>query len=88
MALVVPALAGALAGWWFLREGENHFDEWLSIKVRARWFTATASTLVLGVVIGSCGRPLTAALAWVARGSAGRRAAHGHRSGPAAHGIL
>src|SRR6476661_4591999 len=35
VALVVPALAGALAGWWFLREGENHFDEWLSIKIRA-----------------------------------------------------
>ena len=53
MALVVPALAGALAGWWFLREGENHFDEWLSIKVRARWFTAAASTLVLGAMIGA-----------------------------------
>ena len=35
MALVVPVLAGVLAGWWFLREGENHFDEWLSIKVPA-----------------------------------------------------
>lgn len=45
VALVVPVLAGALAGWWFLREGENHFDEWLSIKVRARWFTASASTI-------------------------------------------
>ncbi|SFU03751.1 DUF6350 family protein [Arthrobacter sp. ov118] len=71
VALVVPALAGALAGWWFLREGENHFDEWLSIKIRARWFTAAASTLVLGAVIGSIAGLLAAGLAWLARGSAG-----------------
>ncbi|MEN3345817.1 MAG: hypothetical protein V7635_2393 [Arthrobacter sp.] len=70
-ALVVPALAGVLAGWWFLREGENHFDEWLSIKIRARWFTAAASTLVLGVLIGSVAGLLAAGLAWLARGSAG-----------------
>jgi hypothetical protein len=71
VALVVPALAGALAGWWFLREGENHFDEWLSIKIRARWFTAAASTLVLGAVIGAVAGLLAAGLAWLARGSAG-----------------
>jgi len=71
VALVVPVLAGVLAGWWFLREGENHFDEWLSIKVRARWFTAAASTLVLGVLIGLVSGLLAAGLAWLARGSAG-----------------
>lgn len=71
VALVVPALAGLLAGWWFLREGENHFDEWLSIKVKARWFTATVSTLVLGAMIGAVAGILAAALAWLARGSAG-----------------
>ncbi len=71
VALVVPALAGALAGWWFLRAGENHFDEWLSIKIRARSFTAAASTLVLGVVIGSFAGLFAAALAWLAGGSAG-----------------
>jgi hypothetical protein len=70
-ALVVPVLAGTLAGWWFLREGENHFDEWLSIKMQARWFTAAASTLVLGVIVGGVAGLLTAGLAWLARGSAG-----------------
>ena len=70
VALAAPALAGALAGWWFLREGENHFDEWLSIKVRARWFTAVhppcagrGDRLRRGL--------LAAGLAWLARGSAG-----------------
>jgi hypothetical protein len=71
VALVVPVLAGLLAGWWFLREGENHFDEWLSIKVRARWFTATVSTLALGVLVGAAAGLLSAGLAWLARGSAG-----------------
>ena len=71
VALVVPVLAGVLAGWWFLREGENHFDEWLSIKVHARWFTATVSTLALGVLVGAVAGLLSAGLAWLARGSAG-----------------
>ena len=71
VALVVPVLAGALAGWWFLRAGENHFDEWLSIKIHARWFTATVSTLALGVLIGAVAGLLSAGLAWLARGSAG-----------------
>ncbi|OFI37682.1 hypothetical protein BIU82_07340 [Arthrobacter sp. SW1] len=71
VALVLPVLAGALAGWWFLREGENHFDEWLSIKIKARWFTAAASTVVLGALIGAVTGILAGALAWIARGSAG-----------------
>ncbi len=71
VALLVPVIAGVLAGWWFLREGENHFDEWLSIKVRARWFTATVSTLVLGVLAGAAAGLLAMGLAWLARGSAG-----------------
>jgi hypothetical protein len=71
VALVVPVLAGALAGWWFLREGENHFDEWLSIKVRARWFTASASTIVVGAIIGVAAGLMAGGLAWMARGSAG-----------------
>jgi hypothetical protein len=70
-ALALPIISGILAGWWFLREGENHFDEWLSIKVRARWFTATVSTVVLGALVGVAAGLLAAGLAWLARGSAG-----------------
>lgn len=70
-ALLIPVAAGVLAGWWFLREGENHFDEWLSIKIRARWFTASASTVCLGVVIGVVSGLLAAAIALIARGSLG-----------------
>lgn len=38
-ALIIPIMAGILAGWWFVRAGENHFDEWLSLKVRQRWLS-------------------------------------------------
>lgn len=70
-ALVLPVIAGILAGWWFLREGENHFDEWLSLKIRARWFTAPVSTLVLGVLVGLVAGILAAAAVLISGGSAG-----------------
>ena len=70
-ALLIPVAAGVLAGWWFLREGENHFDEWISIKVSARWFTASVSTICLGAVIGLVSGLLAAAAALIARGSLG-----------------
>lgn len=71
LAMLLPVAGGILAGWWFLREGENHFDEWLAIKIRARWFTAAASTVVLGLFIGAVCGLLSMALAWLARGSLG-----------------
>ncbi|MBF4993141.1 hypothetical protein ITX31_03310 [Arthrobacter gandavensis] len=70
-ALLIPVVAGVLAGWWFLREGENHFDEWISIKISARWFTASVSTICLGAVIGLVSGLLAAAAALIARGSLG-----------------
>ena len=70
-ALALPVVAGFLAGWWFLREGENHFDEWLSLKIRARWFTAPVSTLLLGVFVGLVAGILAAAAVLISGGSAG-----------------
>ena len=70
-ALLIPVAAGILAGWWFLREGENHFDEWLSLKIRARWFTAAASTLVLGIFVGAVTGLCAAGAALISRGSLG-----------------
>ncbi|WP_434617960.1 cell division protein PerM [Arthrobacter sp. A5] len=71
VAMVINVLAGALAGWWFLRAGENHFDEWLAIKVKTRWFTATVSTLALGAVIGASAGIFAGVLALLAHGSSG-----------------
>lgn len=70
-ALILPVIAGFLAGWWFLREGENHFDEWLSLKIRARWFTAPVSTLLLGVFVGLVSGILAAGAVLISGGSAG-----------------
>lgn len=52
VVLLLPVLAGVLAGWWLLRAGENHLDEWLSLKIPQRWASLTLSTLALGVAVG------------------------------------
>ncbi|MHA7306880.1 cell division protein PerM [Arthrobacter sp. TMN-49] len=70
-ALIIPVSAGLLAGWWFVRAGENHFDEWLSLKVRQRWLSLPLSTLFLGTVIASVAAVLSAILFWLSQGSIG-----------------
>lgn len=70
-ALLIPIIAGILAGWWFVRAGENHFDEWLSLKIRFRWLSLPSSTLFLGAVIGIAGAGFSWILFTVAHGSAG-----------------
>lgn len=69
--LLLPVLAGFLAGWWLLREGENHFDEWLSLKIRARWASLTLSTLALGVCVAVATAALAVVPFWLSTGSLG-----------------
>ncbi|MGV3016528.1 cell division protein PerM [Rothia sp. 88186D007BW] len=71
LALAVPLAAGALGGWWFFREGENHYDEWLSLKIRYRWLSWTLSTLGLAVLTLVPTFLLIALLGWAANGSLG-----------------
>lgn len=70
-ALAIPVLAGLLAGWWFFREGENHLDEWLEIKMEARWFTASVSTVCAAVLIGLAAGAMAAVVAWLSHASLG-----------------
>jgi hypothetical protein len=70
-ALAIPVLAGLFAGWWFFREGENHFDEWLVLHSAQRWLTATASTLALALLIGLAAGFGGAFVALVSRASLG-----------------
>lgn len=70
-ALIIPVSAGLLAGWWFVRAGENHFDEWVSLKVRQRWLSLPLSTLFVGAVIGSVAAVLSGILFWLSQGSIG-----------------
>lgn len=71
MALALPILAGVAAGWWFMREGENHFDDWLSIRIGQRWLSAGLSTIALGLVIGIVTGLMAGLVAWFSNGSAG-----------------
>ncbi|MFC8302836.1 DUF6350 family protein [Specibacter sp. NPDC057265] len=70
-ALLIPIAAGVLAGWWFVRAGENHFDEWLSLKVRVRWLSLPGSTLFLGMVTGLAAAAMAWLLFWLSQGSLG-----------------
>ncbi|GAA2561710.1 hypothetical protein HD598_000952 [Neomicrococcus aestuarii] len=69
--ILLPVLAGFAAGWWFMREGENHFDDWLDRKIQMRWLSFSLSTLFLGVAVGVGAGLLTAFAAFISGGSAG-----------------
>ena len=71
VVVVLPVLAGVLAGWWFLREGENHLDDWMAIRLPARWITFPLSTLLTGVLIGAVAGTLGMLLGLLAHGSLG-----------------
>lgn len=70
-ALLIPVVAGVLGGWWFVRTGENHFDEWLSVKIRVRWLSLPLSTVFLGAVTGLIAGAFGWVLFWAAQGSIG-----------------
>ena len=69
--LALPVLAGLLAGWWFCREGENHLDDWMAIRLPLRWFTFLLSTLLTVVFIAAVGSGTVAVLTWLSHGSLG-----------------
>ncbi|MEX5294520.1 DUF6350 family protein [Kocuria sp. CPCC 205268] len=71
VVVVLPVLAGVLAGWWFLREGENHLDDWMALRLPARWITFPLSTLLTGVLVGAVAGVLIMLLSWLAHGSLG-----------------
>lgn len=52
LLLAVPIGAGAVAGVWLLREGENHLDDWLHTRHGSRAVSLTLSTLALAVLTG------------------------------------
>ncbi|XKH55443.1 DUF6350 family protein [Citricoccus nitrophenolicus] len=69
--LLLPVAGGFLAGWWLLRDGENHFDEWLSLKIPRRWASLTLSTLALGVFVALATAALAILPFWLSTGSLG-----------------
>ncbi len=71
VGLLVPLAAGAIAGWWFLREGEDHLDEWVALKVPFRPLSALISAVALGVVTGILTSFGALWLGWISYGSLG-----------------
>ena len=71
VGLLVPLGAGAIAGWWFLREGEDHLDEWIALKVPFRPLSALISAVVLGVMTGIMTSFGALWLGWISYGSLG-----------------
>lgn len=69
--MFLPVVAGVVAGWWFMREGENHFDDWVDRKISIRWLSASLSTLFLGLVVGVGAGLLTALASYLSGGSLG-----------------
>lgn len=52
LVVALPILAGAVAGWWLVREGENHLDDWFSLRISWRPVSLALSTLLLGLFTG------------------------------------
>lgn len=71
VGLLVPLGAGAIAGWWFLREGEDHLDEWVALKVPFRPLSALISAVVLGVMTSIMTSFGALWLGWISYGSLG-----------------
>lgn len=71
LGLLVPLGAGAIAGWWFLREGEDHLDEWVALKVPFRPLSALISAVALGVMTGIMTSFGALWLGWISYGSLG-----------------
>ncbi|RUQ21277.1 hypothetical protein D8M21_07805 [Kocuria sp. HSID16901] len=69
--LVLPVLAGALAGWYFIRDGENHLDEWFTLRLSWRWLAAILSGLCVALGIGLLVCIVICLLAALAHGSLG-----------------
>ncbi|GAA1818251.1 cell division protein PerM [Nesterenkonia flava] len=69
--LALPVAAGFLAGWWQMREGENHVDDWFALRVPWRPASLTLSTLTLGVLTGAVAAVLLVLPLWLSHISLG-----------------
>ena len=69
--LVLPVLAGVAAGWWLMREGENHFDDWCQLRLKLRPLSLTVSTLTLGALTGVVAGGLLIGPLWLSHISLG-----------------
>lgn len=69
--LLIPVLAGIVAGWYFLRVGENHLEDWFSRRIPFNALALGASTACLAIFTGVVAGALSLAGSWLSSGSLG-----------------
>lgn len=67
--LLIPVLAGILAGWYFLRVGENHLEDWFARRIPFNALALGASTACLAVFTGVVAGLLSLGGSWLSSGS-------------------
>ncbi|GAA1182357.1 DUF6350 family protein [Nesterenkonia xinjiangensis] len=69
--LAVPLVAGMIAGWWLMREGENHLDDWCALRISWRPISWSLSTLTLGLLTGGVAAAVVVLPLWLSHISLG-----------------
>ena len=69
--IAVPVLAGAIAGWWLMREGENHLDDFFALRISFRPASLALSTLLMGILTGLIAALLMIGPLWISHISLG-----------------
>ncbi|MFJ2620985.1 DUF6350 family protein [Glutamicibacter sp. NPDC087344] len=67
--LLIPVLAGILAGWYFMRVGENHLEDWFARRIPFNVLALGASTACLAIFTGIVAGVLSLAGSWLSSGS-------------------
>lgn len=67
--LLLPVLAGIVAGWYFLRVGENHLEDWFARRIPFNILSLGVSTLCLAVFTGIAAGLVSLAGSWLSSGS-------------------
>ncbi|MGQ3382341.1 cell division protein PerM [Glutamicibacter sp. TV12E] len=67
--LLLPVAAGIMAGWYFLRGGENHLEDWFARRIPFNMVSLGLSTACLSLFTGIVAAALSLIGSWLASGS-------------------
>ena len=67
--LLLPVAAGIMAGWYFLRGGENHLEDWFARRIPFNMLSLGLSTACLALFTGIVAAALSLIGSWLASGS-------------------
>ena len=67
--LLLLAVAGIVAGWWFFGVGENHLEDVIIAKIPHHATAITLAVLTTGATIGITSGVLCLGVMWLANGS-------------------